>query len=397
MPEMEHLLKHLEEDVKTQGKYHQMLTSIGDGIIALDKRLRVTEINDTALNFFHKRKSSVTDKPYWRFFQVRNEHGKKKDDEIRHALRDLLHKARGRKKVDPKHLKRVYVHIPSEGITPIAVSLALIYSDTGSVQGAVISFRSIEEEVEVSQMKSTFVSLTAHQLRAPLTSIRWNIEYLMGGGAGSLTMGQQEVMRDIYESNARMIRLINDLLNISRIEEGRIRVEPSPSNIKVMIDEAIKEVASQARAMNRKVEFTVDKSVTEAPIVSIDKQLIFQVLRNLISNAVKYAATQGGQVKINLSKEKFSYRVSVWDNGIGIPANAKKKIFTKFFRAENANDVDPLGSGLGLYLVKMIVKVSGGSVGFGSTSEKGTLFYFTLPLKGSPANLKGKRFSELKQ
>lgn len=397
MPEMEHLLKHLEEDVKRQGKYQHVLTSIGDGVIALDKRLRVTEMNDVALNFFHKRKSSVTDKPYWHFFQVRNEHGKKTDDEVRHALRDLLRKAHGRKKIEPKSLKRVYVHIPSEGVTPIAVSLALIYSDTGSVQGAVISFRSIEEEVEVSQMKSTFVSLTAHQLRAPLTAIRWNIEYLMGGGAGSLTMDQQEVMRDIYESNARMIRLINDLLNISRIEEGRIRVEPSPSNIKDMIDEAIKEAASQAKAMNRKVEFTVDKSVTEAPIVSIDRQLIFQVLRNLISNAVKYAATQGGQVKINLSKEKFSYRISVWDNGIGVPASAKKKIFTKFFRAENANDVDPLGSGLGLYLVKMIVKVSGGSIGYTSTTEKGTTFYFTIPLKGSPANLKGKRFSELNQ
>lgn len=395
MPEMEHLLKHLEEDVKTQGKYQQMLTSIGDGIIALDKRLRVTEMNDVALNFFHKRKSSVLDAPYWHFFQVRNEHGKMTDDVVRHALRDLLRKAHGRKKVDPKHLRRVYVHIAGEGITPIAVSIALIYSESGAVQGAVISFRSIEEEVEVSQMKSTFVSLTAHQLRAPLTSIRWNIEYLMG--SKDLTNEQRDVLQDIYESNGRMIRLINDLLNISRIEEGRIRVEPTPTDLKALIDEALKEAFNQAKAMNRSIVFEVDTSIREAPIVNIDKQLIFQVLRNLISNGVKYAAQQGGQVKVRLSKEKFSYRVSVWDNGIGIPANAKKKIFTKFFRAENANDVDPLGSGLGLYLVKMIVQVSGGSVGFESTAEKGTTFYFTVPFKGSPANLKGKRFSELNQ
>ncbi len=287
------------------------------------------------------------------------------------------------------------MRIPSDGVSPIAVSAALVYSDTGTVVGAVISFRSIEEEVEISQMKSTFVSLSAHQLRAPLTSIRWNIEYLLGGGGGEIPPQQIEVLRDVYESNTRMIRLINDLLNISRIEEGRIRVEPSPTDIVALIREAIKEATPQAKAMNRALAFTVDKAVGEMAVLNIDKQLIFQVLRNLISNAVKYASMHDGQVTVHLSKEKFSYRINVWDNGIGVPSDAKKKVFTKFFRAENASERDPSGSGLGLYLVKMIVKVSGGNVRFTSSPDKGTTFSFSLPLKGSSARLKGKRFSEL--
>jgi len=382
------------EDDKARKKYEDMLASLGTGVISVDTRLRVNSINKFALTFFHKRKSSAIGEFYWHFFKVRSEKGKMGKDTVRLALRKVVRKGKASKKVKPEVFHRVFVRLPKEGLQPISVNIAPVYNSNKTLTGAVISFRDVAEEAEVDKMKNEMVSLAAHQLRAPMTSIRWNVEMLLRDEVGKIPESRKELLRDIYDSNTRMLRLINDLLNIARLEEGRVRVEPKPIDLKAAIEKVIHEYSPQAKDKDCKVEFVSAKGVSARPIVKVDPGLVHEAIKNYLTNAIKYGRGKSCAILVTLEKELHDYKISVHDNGIGIPAKEKKKIFSKFFRADDAGELDPLGSGLGLYIVKMIARLSGGRVGFNSGKD-GTTFYLTLPIKGSKVNKKGKEFSHL--
>ncbi|MCP3685510.1 MAG: PAS domain-containing sensor histidine kinase, partial [bacterium] len=352
-------------------QYESVMASLGTGVIEVDTKLKVISINKFALTFFHKRKVSTINDHYWHFFLVRNDKGKKTKDAVRLALRKVMRKGKKSKRV-PSEVLRVFVRIPKEGVVPLSVNVSAVFSDNDKLTGAVISFRDVAEEAEVDKMKSEVVSLAAHQLRAPMTSIRWNIELFLNGEAGKVSAYQKELLHDIYDSNTRMLKLVNDLLNIARLEEGRVRVEPVNTNLKEVIATVVKTYKDMA--VKRKCKVQVVHNVTGSPSIKIDPGLVHEALKNYLTNAIKYSR---GAVKVVLEKEKYHYRISVVDNGIGIPPKDKKKIFTKFYRSDEAGEIDPLGSGLGLYIVKMIVRISGGRVGVTSNKD-GTTFYLLL-------------------
>lgn len=228
---------------------------------------------------------------------------------------------------------------------------------------------------ELDKVKSEFVSMAAHQIRTPLTGIKWSLSFL-NDEADSLTTDQKKLIGDAVAETARLTKLISDLLNVARIEEGRFGLQPQFQPIKPLIDSLIK--PWKLTAKSKGVEFFAE--VPESlPNLNFDAQKIMIVLENLLGNAVKYTL-QGGKIifKVSLQGRKAVFEVK--DNGIGIPRAQQHKVFEKFFRSSNAQLFEYTGTGLGLYVSKSIVEQHGGKMWFNSEEGKGSSFYFSLPL-----------------
>jgi signal transduction histidine kinase len=260
--------------------------------------------------------------------------------------------------------------------------------------GTVEVFHDVTKEKEVDRAKTEFVSLASHQLRTPLSAINWFAEMLLDGDAGKITNDQRHYIRQIRESNQRMVELINSLLNVSRIELGTFAVEPEPTDILRLAKSVISEEEAQIRAHNLRIIEKYDK----LPKLSVDPKLFRIILQNLISNAIKYTPGRG-TVTVSITRQQGGREkeenvlIMVRDTGYGIPKNQQGKIFTKLFRADNVLLKETEGTGLGLYIVKSIVEQSGGAIWFESEEDKGTTFYVTLPFKGMKAKAGGKKLS----
>ena len=238
--------------------------------------------------------------------------------------------------------------------------------------------RDITHEKEVDRMKTEFISLASHQLRTPLSAIKWYAEMLLTGDAGKLKPEQLKFVDDINLSNQRMIELVNTLLNISRIESGRIIIEPKPTDLKEIINSVVSEFKPKLKEKDQKIIVNINPNL---PKINCDPKLIFEVYKNLISNAIKYSR-QKGEIEIFISSDKDSVVNQITDEGYGIPKKDESKVFSKFYRGENILKVETEGTGLGLYLTKSIIESSGGKIWFKSEENKGTTFWFNLPLKG---------------
>jgi len=248
--------------------------------------------------------------------------------------------------------------------------------------GEVIYFVGIERDItkakQVDKMKTEFISLASHQLRTPLSAMKWFLEMLLNGDAGKLTGEQTEFINNVEQSNNRMIELVNSLLNVSRIESGRIIIEPIPTNLAVLVEEVKKEMIPKLTQKKQKLIVTIHNDL---PLISLDQKLMRQVYANLISNAIKYSPDES-EIVVIISKENDTIITQVSDNGCGIPLGEQSLIFSKFYRATNAIKKETEGNGLGLYLVKSIIDSSGGKVWFTSKEGEGTSFFFQTPLVG---------------
>ena len=244
--------------------------------------------------------------------------------------------------------------------------------------GIMVIFHDITREKEIERLKTEFVSLTAHQLRTPLSAIKWILRALSEGDVGELEAKQKDMLEKAYNSNERMIDLINDLLNVTKIEEGRYLYQPVLSHITDVVNVVVKDYIELAK--RKDIVFKVQKPLRKLPRVLIDEEKISLAIQNLIDNAIKYTPVKG-TVTVSVVGSSKEVKVSVQDSGMGIPKAQQNRVFGKFFRATNAQTVDTEGSGLGLYLVKNIVEAHDGKVDFISTAQKGTTFTITLPVK----------------
>lgn len=246
----------------------------------------------------------------------------------------------------------------------------------------VVFFVGIERDIthakEVDRMKTEFISLASHQLRTPLSAMKWFLEMLLNGDAGKLNIEQKEFVTNVDQSNNRMIELVNSLLNVSRIESGRIIIEPKPTNIKDLITETLNEVKVQYKDKKQAVIVNIHDSL---PLISLDQKLMRQVYLNLFTNAMKYSPPES-EIVIFVSRENDMIVSQITDSGYGIPKKEQDHIFSKFYRATNAIKKETEGNGLGLYLVQSIIESSGGKIWFTSEESKGTSFYFSIPLSG---------------
>lgn len=244
--------------------------------------------------------------------------------------------------------------------------------------GTMLVLHDVTREKEIERMKTEFVSLAAHQLRTPLSAIKWSIQMMLEGDMGPVNEKQKEFLSKTYESNERMITLINDLLNVTRIESGRYLYQPSFVQMEDVIEAQFQ--LYRAEAERRGVVLTFARPEKPSPKALVDPEKIGIVIQNLIDNALRYTP-QGGEVTVQLTYDTKELRVQVKDTGLGIPKGEQAKIFEKFYRASNVKKVHTEGSGLGLYITKHIVEIHGGKIWFESVESKGTAFIFTLPIK----------------
>lgn len=252
--------------------------------------------------------------------------------------------------------------------------------------------RDVSRDKAIAKSKSEFISVAAHQLRTPLSAIKWVFKLLLDQDAGPVSKEQQDLLQKGYDSNERMIELVTDMLDVARIEEGRFGFEFHYTNIADLVQKSIDTFAVKAKEKN--ITLIFDKKGV-LPAVKVDPARIELVLQNLIDNALKYTPV-GGIITI-IAEVAWGYiKVSVGDNGIGIPKDQLPKLFSKFFRGTNAVRLQTEGSGLGLFIIKNIVERHGGAMSVETEEGKGSTFYFTIPLEESliPESKKAEEFVE---
>jgi PAS domain S-box-containing protein len=270
------------------------------------------------------------------------------------------------------------------------IAISPVVDEKGNVLYFVGIERDVTQEREIDKAKTEFVSLASHQLRTPLSAINWYTEMLLAGDAGKLTVKQQKYLTEVYAGNQRMVALVNALLNVSRLDLGTFIIEPVSTDVVELIQSVLGELGSEIK--KRKLNVSTSFGVLPDPFLA-DQKLFRMVIQNLLSNAVKYTSTKGTITIVvgTYSKggtlggriiDEDGLAVSVADSGVGIPAGEQDKIFSKLFRASNAQESETEGTGLGLYVVKSIVDESGGKVWFTSEEKKGSTFYVAFPVSG---------------
>lgn len=351
-----------------------LLESMGEGLLAVDQDGRVVLVNSVAVQLLElpSRQNAIGGLVY----DIAHIYDTSQNAEVRaeqHPAYTTLHSGTpvsntfGFKRGDGKKILL--------GLTANPVVL------NGQTVGAIIIMRDVTKEKEVDRMKTEFISLASHQLRTPLSAIRWFTEMLLSGDAGKITAEQEEFTKNIYDSTQRMIDLVNSLLNISRIESGRIIIDPKPTDLAELINGIVNDLKAKTAERQQTLLVSVHKDL---PKINVDPRLIGQVYLNFLTNAIKYTP-KGGEISVFISRKGEEVVSQITDNGYGIPKEQQGRVFQKFFRAENIVKTETDGTGLGLYLVKAIIESSGGKVWFKSEEGKGTSFWFSIPMAGMKA------------
>jgi|GEM_PF-2555859 len=242
--------------------------------------------------------------------------------------------------------------------------------------GCILTFQDITQEYAMEKMKREFVSIAAHQLRTPLTGMKWAVDYLLTGEKGELTEPQKTLASQALEAVGRMIHLVNDLLDVNRVEEGRFGIHTAVQPIYPMLQRILS--SSEKIAEIKGVEFS-SYLAENIPALDFDPDKMEIVLNNIFDNAIKYTP-KGGHIYVRTEVKDGSVLITAQDSGIGIARDDSDRIFSKFFRSSQAYLHHTDGSGLGLYVAKNIMDQHGGKIWFDSAENAGTTFYVSLPL-----------------
>lgn len=358
---------------QANAKDEALLTSIGDGVIATDAFGRIIFVNQETLRLLQTTSEEMVGGKFSDMVKIKDE------------LEGPIHSSSdqiivGKTLSGSKTSGSYYFLNKNGGIFPVSL-IASPVINSNAISGSVVIFRDITKEKEIDRMKNEFISLASHQLRTPLSALRWFSEMLLDGTVGAMSQEQKDLALNINLSAQRMVELVNALLNISRIESGRIIVDPKPSDIIELLDGVVDDLKAN---LNQKKQTIEIKALSDLPKINLDPKLIRQVYLNLLSNSIKYSP-ENSKIEVTLFEKGDELISEIRDHGLGIPQAQKNRIFQKFFRADNIVKVVPEGTGLGLYLVRAIIESSNGRIWFESEEGKGTTFWFSLPLEGMEA------------
>lgn len=258
----------------------------------------------------------------------------------------------------------------------VSVSLSPIRDRTGALTGFSTIARDISQRRQIEKAKSEFVSTVSHELRTPLTSIKGSLGLVQSGVFGELPEAFKPMVDIAYNNSDRLVRLINDLLDIEKMEAGKMEFHLGPVDLAALLRQSVAE--NDGYAVTHNVRFTLVE-----PLVSItvtgDKDRLLQVMANLLSNAAKFSPPEG-RIEVGLKRQADgTVRISVTDHGPGIPESFQRKIFQKFSQADSTDAGQKGGTGLGLSICRAIVERHGGTIDFVTRAGAGTTFYFDLP------------------
>lgn len=349
-----------------RNRVRAILDSMADGVIALDREGRVLLVNPVIEEVFGIKGNACQGKSVLEV--IRN-----------YDIERILQRALKTQEPVVQEVKIIGAESEPRIFRLHATPLRAASQETG---GVVAVMRDITERKKLEQMRTEFVANVSHELRTPLTSIRGFLETLLDGA-----MEDPQTCRHFLEilqkETDRLTRLIDDLLNLSKIEERRVVHRWQPVNMSDTIHRVVS--LFQPQAAEKQINLLVEVP-EELPSVYGDPDMLAQVLINLVDNALKYTPP-GGRVSVRVKKEKGQLRVEVEDTGIGIPPESLPRIFERFYRVDKARSRELGGVGLGLAIVKHIIRAHGGKIGVESAPGKGSLFHFTLPLDEAGSNL----------
>jgi signal transduction histidine kinase len=235
------------------------------------------------------------------------------------------------------------------------------------------------ERVALSSLaKSEFISIISHQLRSPMSAIKWQLDMLFSETKeANNTEKLSGFLEGVYDQNERMIKSVNDLLEVNRIEDEDIVLSPDFFSLPLLTEKVVDEYKKEIVLANVKISSFFQSNL---PFAYADPNRIKRVLEHFLDNAVKYSLN-GGDINISIEKTGNSMVWKITDQGAGIPQKDQKRVFGKFFRSKNIARYKTSGSGIGLFIAKSMIKLSGGKTGFSSTENKGSMFWFSLPVK----------------
>ncbi len=228
----------------------------------------------------------------------------------------------------------------------------------------------------LDEIKDEFISMASHQLRTPLTSVKGYLSMVLEGDVGKISPSQKKLLDQAYMSSENMVHLINDFLNVSRIQSGKFVIDKTEVDLSRLVEEEVNRLRPNAAARGMKLVY---KKPKKFPVLELDEGKVRQVVMNFADNAIYYSH-ENSSISINLGVTKDEIVFTVKDTGIGVPESEKNKLFSKFYRAANARVQRPDGTGVGIYLAKKVVDAHGGQIIFESVEGKGSTFGFRLPL-----------------
>lgn len=291
-----------------------------------------------------------------------------------------------------EHMSGVYGQQDTEALEAIANELVIAVQNARSVQALRDLNANLEQRIvdatkelrknndqlrQADEAKDEFVSMASHQLRTPLTSIKGYISMVLEGDAGEITPMQKKLLEEAFTSSERMVHLIGDFLNVSRLQTGKFVLDPRLTDLADLVEEEVDGLKETAKARLLKLEY---RKPSLMPSLYIDDGKIHQVIMNFLDNAIYYSM-EHTTITVRLAVEGSDVVFEVHDTGIGVPKKEQVRLFTKFFRATNARKQRPDGTGIGLFLAKKVILSHGGTMVFESAEGKGSTFGFRLPIK----------------
>ena len=343
-----------------------LLQNMADGVIAIDKEGRTIVFNRAAAKITQFSMREALGRPFEEIFACQTGRGE-----------NPLKKALETGEVQMDHSADL-ISRTGERI-PLSVTCSPFLSEYDEVVGGLAVFRDMTEFREIDNMKTEFISTVSHELRTPLTSIKGAIGLIMGGVAGEINEEVRELLNIAQKNTDRLIKIINDMLDISKIESGKIQMNKEPLYITDCVRRSVEGISAFAHQNNIRIETDLPPATS---VILADKDRIDQVITNLLSNAIKFTPA-GGQVTVSVREEDDFVKVSVKDTGIGVPETHLERIFDKFHQVDRTAARQKGGTGLGLSICYAIVNEHGGKIWAESIVGKGSTFSFTLPrLKG---------------
>jgi PAS domain S-box-containing protein len=339
-----------------------------EGIAIADKQGRIVGFNPAATRLIGHSGREAIGRPFTDIIRTVSPEGADISalSPVRQVLAEGITVAHREQLIQTKDGKHIWTQI----------SYSPIFDDAGKVTSVIAVIINTQKEREVEAIKSDFISIVSHELRTPLSAIKGFLSMLLKKDFGDLTEKQLHFLGRVYQTNQRMINLVEDLLDMSYIESGKIKLRPAPLAMESLITEVVTELAS--KGFERQIMLKVSRK-QKLPLVLADEVRLRQILTNLIDNAIKYSLPRS-EVTIDFKVQGNELVTSVKDEGVGITAAHAEKLFQRFGRIYNPMSMQAGGTGLGLYIVKNLVESHGGRIWVTSREGKGSRFSFTLPL-----------------
>ncbi len=365
----EHLGGMLREQQVEASRSRAILEAVADGVLVTDAVNTITLYNSSAERILELPSSQVIGQSLELFSGLFGKSGRAWFHTIRTWSSDPMAYQPGESYTSQITLENGQI---------VANHLAPVFLRSQFL-GTVSIFRDITHEVMVDRLKSDFVANVSHELRTPMTSIKGYVEVMLMGASGPLNDQQLHFLEVVKNNAQRLNVLVNDLLDVSRIEAGRITLSFQPLDIGELAQEALNDIQRRSHEDNKPMTFTLE-TPGNLPEVDGDIERVRQILGNLISNAYNYTP-ENGQVTVRIQPADTAIQIDVQDNGIGIPQEEHERIFERFNRGEDPLVLETAGTGLGLSIVKNLVEMHHGAIWLSSTGEpgKGSIFSFTLP------------------